>query len=260
MKPASVGAVSGVWLLGLCLLVTGCSSSLYGWQVRTTSTPIPPSFNQAVFEHHSLALFGAVTSPPLQGNEVALSFVFEQILNKIKPNWKVVSPQELVKRINRKGLGDEYARMRADFERTNLLEGGSLRKLATAIGVRYVFQPRLVAFSQILTERWSFMDVRLVQTRSSTMRVSLQLWDAETGEMVWTSLAETTMQNEALSQDPVYLEDISRVTLGSIGADFVKGKTASKYSPVNKVLNDLIEEAMPRENPENHVISKPDEE
>jgi hypothetical protein len=92
------------------------------------------------------------------------------------------------------------------------------------------------------------------------MRVSLQLWDAETGEMVWTSLAETTMQNEALSQDPVYLEDISRVTLGSIGADFVKGKTASKYSPVNKVLNDLIEEAMPRENPENHVISKPDEE
>ncbi len=259
MKPGHGGARTAVWLLGLCICVTGCASSLYGWQVRTNSTPMSPSFNPAAMEQHAIALFGAVTSAPLQGNEVVLSPIFEQILNRVKPNWKVVSMQELVKRINRKGLAEEYARLRAEYDRSNILESDSLRKFATAIGVRYVFQPRLIAFSQTLTDRWSFVDVRILQTRSSIMRVGLQLWDAETGEVVWASIAETTMQNEAVSQDPVYLEDISRVTLGSMGADFIKRQTASKYSPVNKVLNDLLEEAVPREKPESQELTKPDE-
>ncbi|HSF68114.1 MAG TPA: hypothetical protein VLA67_11875 [Nitrospiraceae bacterium] len=258
MKQGHAGARTAVWLLGLCIFVTGCASSLYGWQVRTNSTPMPPSFNPAALEQHSVALFGAVTSPPNQGNEVTLSSILEQILNKVKPNWKVVPAHELVKRINQKGLAEEYARMRAEYERTNILEGSSLRKIATGVGVRYVFQPRLISFSQTLTERWSFVDVRIMQTRSSIMRVSLQLWNAETGEIIWASIAEATMQNEAISQDPVYLEDISRVTLASMGADFVKRKTASRYSPVNKVLNDLIEEAMPSQSPDNQETLEPE--
>ena len=34
--------------------------------------------------------------------------------------------------------------------------------------------------------------------------------------MVWASTAETTMQNEAVSQDPVYMEDVARATLGGM--------------------------------------------
>ena len=46
-----------------------------------------------------------------------------------------------------------------------------------------------------MTDRWMFpgLNVRLLQTRSSIMRISLQLWDAETGDLVWVSVAETTM-------------------------------------------------------------------
>jgi hypothetical protein len=100
-----------------------------------------------------------------------------------------------------------------------------------------------------MTDRWKVpaFDIRVAQTRSSDMRVVLQLWDTKTGELVWGSAAETSMQNEAFSQDPVYLEDIARATLGSIMADFLNKKTASKYTPVNRFLNDLIQEAMPKE-------------
>ncbi|MGH7216682.1 MAG: hypothetical protein ACREIG_05555 [Nitrospiraceae bacterium] len=252
-------SMAGVALILLFIFTTGCASSLYGWQVRTSSTPMPPSFQPAVLEHHTVALFGAITPPALHGNEVALSYELDMILHKVSPNWKVMSPQELAKRINRQGLAGEYTKMRADFEISHILDGGTLRKIASALGVRYVFQPYLAAFTQTMTDRWSFppIDLRMSQTRSSVMRISLQLWDAETGEIVWGSLAETTMQNEGLSQDPVYLSDVTRATFGSMVTDFKYRKTASTYTPVNKILNDLIEEAVPREKTEDQEITQP---
>src|SRR5262249_11019151 len=142
---------------------------------------------------------------------------------------------------------------------THILDGGTLRRIASALGVRYVFQPQLAAFSQTMSDRWSFppIDLRMMHTRSSIMRISLQLWDAETGEIVWASIAEATMQNEAVSQDPVYLEDIARATLGSMVEDFKNQKTASTYTPVNKFLNDLIEESVPSEKPDQPSLSEP---
>ena len=249
----------GVAVLVLSIFLTGCASSLYGWQVRTTSTPMPPSFQPEVFEQHSVAVFGAITSPALRGNEGGLSYELEHILHKVLPNWNVISLQELAKRINRQGLAGEYGKMRADYELSNIFDGRALRKIATALGVRYVFQPHLVAFSQTMTNRAQIpgFEFRIAQTRSSNMRVSLQLWDAETGEMVWASMAETTMQNEAVSQDPVYIEDIARATLGSILTDFKNRKTASTYTPVNKFLNDLIEESVPPEKHEPQQITEP---
>jgi len=259
MRQESARSAACVGLLMLSILGTGCASSLYGWQVRTSSTSTSSSFHPAVLEQDSVALFGAITPPALRGNEVTLSYELSQILHKVVPSWRVVSPQELAKRINRAGLAGEYAKMKADYELSNILDGGALRKIATAIDVRYVFQPYLAAFTQTMTDRAKFpgFDFRIAQTRSSIMRISLQLWDAETGEMLWASMAETTMQNEAVSQDPVYMEDVARATLGAIVADFVNRKTGSTYTPVNKFLNTLIEEAMPHEKPENQEISEP---
>ena len=118
-----------------------------------------------------------------------------------------------------------------------------------AIGARYVFQPRLAAFTQTMYDRWTFpgLGVLLVQVRSSNLRMSLQLWNTETGELLWASMAEGTMQNEAVSKDPVYFEDAARVALGSIIADFLNRKTASTYDPLNKIVDQLIQIPQPEE-------------
>jgi hypothetical protein len=260
MRQECSTSMVGVVVLVLSIFLTGCASSLYGWQVRTTSTPMPPSFEPAVFEQHSVALFGAITSPALRGNESSLSYELEHILHKVSPRWKVMSPQELAKRINRQGLAGEYAKLRADYELSNIFDGLILKKIASALGVRYVFQPHLAAFSQTMTDRAKIpgFDFRIAQTRSSNMRVSLELWDAETGEMVWASMAETEMQNEAVSQDPVYFEDVARATLGSIVTDFKNRTTASTYTAVNRFLNDLIEESVPQEQHEPQKITEPE--
>ena len=56
------------------------------------------------------------------------------------------------------------------------------------------------------------------------------------------------MQNEALSEDPIYFEDIAQVALGSMLSDFMNRKTASRYTPVNAFLNNLVEAIEVHEN------------
>jgi hypothetical protein len=230
-------------LAGLVLLVAAlaaCSPSLYGWTVRTSSTLPAGSFSPWVLAREPVALFEAHAPGGLRGNELGLAGYLADILKTVAPDFKVVSPQETASRINKGGLAQEYARMRTDYEQTNILEASALRKLGEAAGARYAFQPRLGAFTQTMTNRWTPWDLRIVQTRSSMLRLSLQLWDTHTGDPVWSSTAEAIVSSEVLLQDPVYLEDAARVALGSVVADFLRGRTSSRYTPLNKAIDSLI--------------------
>ena len=87
--------------------------------------------------------------------------------------------------------------------------------------------------------------------------MSVQLWNAETGELLWASMAEGTMQSEAVSKDPVYFEDAARVALGSIVADFLNHKTASTYNPLNKIVDQLIQVPPPEEKSDGKKTTAP---
>jgi hypothetical protein len=230
-------------LAGLVLVVAtlaACSPSLYGWTVRTSSTPTFGSFSPWTLEREPVAIFEAHAPGGLRGNELGLAGYLAEILKTIAPDFKVVDPQETASRINTGGLAQDYARMRTDYEVTNILEATALRKLGEAAKARYAFQPRLGAFTQTMTNRWTPWDLRIIQTRSSMMRLSLQLWDTHTGEPVWSSTAEAILSGEVVFQDPVYLEDAARVALGSVVADFLRGRTSSTYTPLNKAIDSLI--------------------
>ena len=163
------------------MAAAGCTGSMYDWEVRTESTPIPGPFHPTNFAQHPVAIFPAITMPGLRGNEFTLGHYLGYILRKENPNWKVVLELETSSRISRKGLAPEFARMRNDYDQSSIFDADTLRKIGAAIDARYIFQPRLAAFSQTMIDRWMFpgLNVRLLQTRSSIMRISLQLWDAD---------------------------------------------------------------------------------
>jgi len=244
-----------LWVLAACVvpLLAGCSGSAYYWQVKTDSTPRPPSFNPALFEREPVAVLETVARPGLQGNEVGLSLSLMRILKRVNPNWKVVSPQETATRINQKGLADEYTKMRMDYGQSNILAREPLQKIGSVSGARYALQPLLRDFTQTTTERWTFpgLEFRISQTRSSILRLALQLWDTQTGELIWASTAEATLQGESVAQDPVHLEEAVRVTWASMITDFTRGKTSSKYDSVNKFLDSLIREEVRQEPQQN---------
>jgi hypothetical protein len=77
----------------------------------------------------------------------------------------------------------------------------------------------------------------------------MQMWEVESGELIWSSVAETVMESETVTQDPVFLEDAIRLTFGSIMSDFLNRRTASKYTPLNEVLSTLVQAAIPEEQP-----------
>ena len=230
-------------LVLIVVLTAGCSSPLYGWHVRTNSSPPSPKFNRAVLTQEPVAIFGALAPPRLLANETGLDTILAQVLNTVAPNFKVITQQEAASLINRNHLGTEYTRMRNEALQSHLLDAGSLKKLGSAIGTRYVFQPKLIEFMQITKDRWEVPPIalKISRIRSSIMRLSLQLWDMQTGELLWTTLAEATLESEAIGQDPVYFEDIARVTMGSIIADFINGKTASSYGPLDTVIDQMIQ-------------------
>ncbi len=105
-----------------------------------------------------------------------------------------------------------------------------------------VFQPRLAAFTQTLYDRWEVpaLQINVLRTRVSILRLALQVWDTETGDLVWSSTVEGAFQEEAFTDEPVYLREAGRITWGSIISDFAHGKTASRYNPANNLLDSLI--------------------
>ena len=173
------------------------------------------------------------------------------VIKKVAPNLSVIEERQAISLINKRGLAEQYNRMRSELEMTHILDRDILRIIGGALGSRYVLQPRLAYFSQQMLDRWEIpaFNVKFSRTRSATMRLSLQLWDSETGELLWSSTAESNFQSDVLSLDPVFIEDVARVTFGSMLSDLLNRKTSSKYGPLDEVLNLLIhEKASPDQN------------
>lgn len=234
----------------LLLLTTGCVGSLNTWTVRTTSTGFPPSSSKpTLLSQETVAVLTPLSVASLRGNESGMGQYLGDVIRKVAPHWVVVSERDAMSLINEHGLAGLYAQMRSEAELSHILDRELLRKVGKAVGARYVFQPRLAYFSQTMTDRWTIpaVDVLFSQTRSAIMRLSLQLWDTKTGELIWSSMAESSLQSETVVQDPVAMEDISRVTFGSMLADLLNRKTSSTYTPLNRVLDLLIREEAAKE-------------
>lgn len=129
------------WIVVLFVL-TGCSSSIYGWQARTNLTSTDPSFTPMLLTRDPSAIFLAIAPASIKGNEVPLGDHLYRVLKKVVPSIKVVSPQVAATRVNREGLVWTYAELLSDYERTNILDNDLLRKIAAAAGARNVVQPR----------------------------------------------------------------------------------------------------------------------
>ena len=178
---------------------------------------------------------GAVLQAPaaLQGLSPVLSHALSGALAEVAPPIREIPTRETLNRLTDKGSATEYADMRAGFARNGMLDRQALRRLGAGLGSRYVLLPGLAQFGEETLDKFEAAGIKLVRNRVTTLRLWLQLWDTQTGHMVWESSGEGTTASVFLSPaQTVTLEQIARKLLVRMIQDgLLDSKTETRSMP-----------------------------
>jgi hypothetical protein len=195
----------------VCMIVlAGCAGTLTQWGEETTYTPRAASFDPKNLKQEPVAVLHAVVGFGLEGYGHQVSRSLASALTSTSPPIKGIPVQEALSRLNREGLGGEYAQMVSDYTKSGILNRSTLEKIGRTLNATYIFQPSLASFSQSTSGRFSFFGLRLFQTRITTMRLSVQLWDARTGDIVWEASGEATLATEDVREMRIPFDEIAR--------------------------------------------------
>ncbi len=196
-------AVMALWL-------TGCVGAFKQWGEETSLVTKSPSYDPATLEHERLGVLSAVVGFGLEGYSLQVSRSLSTALDQSDHAIQVISPAEALSKVNGAGLATEYSAMMSMYVRSGILNQATLEKVGQALHARYVFLPTMAAFSQAMSGRLSFFGLRVFQTRISMLRLSVQLWDTRTGEIVWESSGEATLANEDVREFRIPFEEIAQ--------------------------------------------------
>ena len=172
------------------------------WDAHTTSSPMAPSLDLTTSTGDRVATLGVVAPPALQGYGPALSYALVAALAEVTPPLRPVQPiPDTLNVINQQGLVAEYADLLSGFARSGVLERKRLQSLGSVLRARYVLLPGLAGFDETLADSFEFSGLKIVRSRTSTLRLWLQLWDTQTGRLLWESAGEARVASELVRPD-----------------------------------------------------------
>ena len=204
----------------------GCSTPFHLSDAYITSTPRSGGLDAAVLTCEPVATLDPVAPSSIQGLGPTVSYALTIALWQASPPIRAVPMPEMVNRVTDQGLAAEYADMLMNPTRGRLLQRERLRRIGVALGSRYVLQPGLAEFSQTLLDKLDVSGLQLIRTRMSALRLWLQLWDTETGHLLWESTGEVTVLEPVLRQDiTVSLDSIARALWSRMINDDLLGAT-----------------------------------
>ena len=95
-----------------------------------------------------------------------------------------------------------------------MLDRQRLRRIGSGLGSRYVLLPGLAQFDEEILDKFEAAGIKLLRNRVTTLRLWLQLWDSQTGHIVWESSGEVTTATVFLSpKQTVALEQTAKKLL-----------------------------------------------
>jgi hypothetical protein len=200
----------------IALLAVGCSRA-------------PQRFNTMNHKllglsHGSLYASGIafITPSTVTGQEEekqAVAFTFADELSKVLPDLKIIHLSETLSAINAAGLADDYRSMYDNYKNTGIFDQKTLQRVGDATGTRYLGQLKLAAFHQGSMGRFSVFGLRLVETKYANIRLFFQIWDADTGGIVWEAVQELNWSEEAVAEKTITLQTVLAYTAEQMAAD-----------------------------------------
>jgi hypothetical protein len=208
-----IGRIGGALLATVVMLLAGCGPP-YLSDTYATSTPKPPSLDTRDLARTPVVVLAFVAPANLQGLSPTLSHALSGALAEVTPPIREIPAAETLNRLTDKGLATEYADLRAGFARNGMLDRQPLRRIGSGLGSHYVLLPGLAQFGEEILDKFEAAGIKLVRNRVTTLRLWLQLWDSQTGHIVWESSGEGTTASVLLSPtQTVALEEIARKLL-----------------------------------------------
>jgi hypothetical protein len=207
------GRIGRVLLATAVMLLAGCDPP-YLSDTYATSTPKPASFETADLARMPVVVLAFMAPGNLQGLSPTLSHALGGALAEVSPPIREISTDETLNQLADKGLASEYADMRAGFARNGMLDRQRLRRIGLELGSRYVLLPGVAEFNEEILDKYEAAGLKLLRNRGTTLRLWLQLWDSQTGHIVWESSGEATTATVFLSaKQTVALEQITKKLL-----------------------------------------------
>ena len=224
-----IGLVHRALQVFIVVLLPGCDPP-YLSDTYTTSTPEPKSFDTRDLAGMPVVVLAFVAPANLQGFSPTLSHALTGALTDVAPPIREIPTNETLNRLTDQGLATEYADLRAGFARNGMLDRQRLRRIGLGLGPRYVLLPGLAQFDETVIDKFEAAGIKLLRNRVTTLRLWLQLWDSQTGHIVWESSGEVTTATVFLSaRQTVALERIAkRLLVRMIQDGLIESKTETQ--------------------------------
>jgi len=182
------------------LLLSGCASN---GQSHSTTQSLSISLEPQVLKTSGIAFITPSSVTGLEESKQALALAFTEALKLARPHLRIVALPETLGAINRAGLAREYRKMFEDYTLTGIFDRDMLQKISRLTGVRYLAQLKLGGFRQESKARFGISGIRVLETKSTYLRLYLQIWDGEDGSVAWEGAQELTSAYESLAEDPI---------------------------------------------------------
>lgn len=184
----------------MVMLLSGCASTN---QLHTTTQALAIDLEPRVLKATGIAFITPTSVTGQEEDKQALALAFTEALKLARPGMRIVTLPATLGAINRAGLASEYRQMFEDYRLSGIFNRETLLKVSHVTGVRYLAQLKLSGFRQESKNRWGMLGIRMVETKTTFLRLYLQIWDGENGSVAWEGAQELTSSHESLQEDAI---------------------------------------------------------
>jgi hypothetical protein len=228
-RPDKIRAARNGCFALLLMVLAGCDPP-YLSETYATSTPKPKSFDTGELVRAPVGVFLPVVPGNLQGFGPTLSHALSGALAEVTPPIREIAVDEVLNRLTDQGLTAEYADLRAGFARNGVLDRHRLQRIGLSLGVHYMLLPGLAQFDEEILDKYEAVGIKLLRNRVTTLRIWLQLWDTQSGHIVWEASGEVTAATVFLSpKQTIAFEQVAkRLSVSMIQDELLGSRTETQ--------------------------------
>jgi hypothetical protein len=131
----------------------------------------------------------------------------QEVENVPNKSLEVLSFTDLANKLNEKGLCQKHAEMRKFYEENGMFRKSDLEFLANEIGADYLILPCLLNINRWSQGRLSVFGVKFLNTQIVSGQMGMEIWDAKTGNKVFSASSDVTLANERIKEEPISMEE-----------------------------------------------------